>query len=89
MGEAWERNGWVRFEAPYRSSPDKSTKAVDRKMRMLIGAEIRLPGIKTARPMEKKKRLPIVARSLFSSGESTGAVNNGVLIITKLINPGA
>lgn len=58
-------------------------------MRMLIGGKIRFPGIKTARPMEEKKRLPIVARSLFSSGESTGAVNNGVLIITRLRKLGA
>lgn len=35
-------------------------------MRMLIGAEIRFPGVRTARPMEKKMRLPIIARSLFS-----------------------
>lgn len=58
-------------------------------MRMLIGAKIRFPGIETTRPMEGKKRLPVVARSLFSGVESTGAVNNGVPIIAKLIKPSA
>lgn len=37
--------------------------------------------------MEEKKSLPRVARSLFSGVESTGAVNNGVPITTKLIKP--
>lgn len=39
--------------------------------------------------MEEKKRLPIVARSPFPDVESTGAVNDGLLIVAKLIRPGA